>query len=299
MKRSLALSVVVVVGVAIAGLSACTPRSGRYIDQVFASTSKTTALYKETFDLTSGEPLDLYVDVYQPSGDTLAKRPAIVWIHGGGFKVGARSAMADVAAEWARRGYVTLSISYRLDPGNRCQDLQDGKIADPDEAAAEHDRCTRDITAAQNDALAAISWLRRHAAAYRVDTSRIAVGGSSAGAVTAVNVGQRANPGGGTPPAASRVSAVLAMSGCQYEPEAIDANDAPIAMLASGHDGAVPYACSVATVNRAKAFGTATVANYYPTESGHAKALYRTHQAEVDEAWTAFLYRQLKLTQPK
>ena len=37
----------------------------------------------------------------------------------------------------------------------------------------------------------------------------------------------------------------------------------------------------------------------YPAESGHAKALYRTHQAEVDEAWTAFLYRQLKLTQPK
>ncbi len=298
MKRTLALAVAVVAGFAALGLSACTPTSGRYIDLVFASTTKTTHLYKETADLTSGADLDLYTDVYQPTGDKLAKRPVIVWVHGGGFKGGNRSQLGDVAAQWARRGYVTLSISYRLDPGNKCQEYQDGKITDPTEAEAERDRCFRAIVAAQNDASAAVGWIRRHAAEFRADPNRIAIGGGSAGAVTAVNVAQRSNPGNGTTFTGQKVGAALAMSGCQYDVAAIDRYDAPIGMIASGGDISVPFECSVATVDKAKSFGTPTVANYWPDESGHAQALYRQHQAEIDEAWTAFLYEQLKLTQP-
>ena len=100
----------------------------RYVDQVFPSTTLSTAVYRTTTDLVTGAPLALRTDVIQPTGDTLAARPAIVWIHGGGFKGGSRTSMDPVAAEWARRGYVTLSIDYRLDPGNRCQDVQDGVI---------------------------------------------------------------------------------------------------------------------------------------------------------------------------
>jgi len=298
MKRSLLVLIATVTALAGLGLSACTPTSGRYIDQVFASTSKTTHLYKETTDLTTGAPLDLYTDVYQPVGDTLAKRPAIIWIHGGGFKGGDRTKIGDVAAEWARRGYVTLSISYRLDPGNKCQNVQDGTITDPTQLATERARCERAITAAQNDAFSALGWLRRHAAEFKVDTSRLVVGGGSAGAVTALNVAQRGNVGGGAVPLEKSVKAALAMSGCQYDPAAIDAKDAPIGMIASGGDTAVPYECSVATVDAAKSFGTPTVANYWPAESTHAQALYRRHQTEIDAAWTAFLYERLALTQP-
>lgn len=274
-----------------------TPTSGRYIDQVVASTSMTTHLYGQTTDLTTGAPLDLYADVYQPVGDTLATRPAIIWIHGGGFKAGNRTNMGDVAAEWARRGYVTLTISYRLDKGSRCQDVQDGEFTEP-RLSVERTRCERAITAAQDDAFSALGWLRSHAAEFGVDTSRLVVGGSSAGAVTAVNVAQRANVAGGAVPAEKSVGAALAMSGCQYDLAAIDAEDAPIGMIASGGDAAVPYECSVATVDAAKRFGTLTVANYWPTESSHAMGLYRRHQAEIDAAWTAFLYQRLALTQP-
>jgi dienelactone hydrolase len=293
-KRSLVLAAVAGLAVAAAGLTGCTP-GRRYVDQVFSSTTKTTVAYRTIPDLTTGKPLTLVTDVYQPAGDTAAKRPVIVWIHGGGFKGGNRSSLADVAAAYARRGYVTLSIEYRLDPGNRCQELQDGKITDPDEAAAEHDRCERDITAAQNDGLAAVGWVRRHAAEYRADPNRIAVGGGSAGAVTALNVAQRANPGGGPMPSGTRVSAALAMSGCQYDPPAIDGNDAPISILASGGDQAVPFGCSVATLNAAKAAGTPTLGLLYPDESGHALALYKAHRAAVDQAWTAFLVDHLHL----
>lgn len=298
MKRSLLLLVAAVAAIAGLGLTSCTPTSGRYIDQVFASTTKTTHLYKETKDLTSGAPLDLYTDVYQPTGDTLAKRPAIVWVHGGGFKAGNRTQIGDVAAEWARRGYVTLSISYRLDPGNKCQEYQDGTITDLVQAEIERTRCERAIFAAQNDAFSALGWLRRHAAEFKVDTARLAVAGSSAGAVTALNVAQRGNVDGGAVPVGKSVKAALAMSGCQYDPAAIDAKDAPIAMIASGGDISVPFECSVATVDAATAVGTPTISNYWPDESFHAKDLYRRHQAEVDRAWTAFLYERLALTQP-
>ncbi|MEZ5137307.1 MAG: alpha/beta hydrolase [Acidimicrobiales bacterium] len=298
MKRALLVLVAAVAGLAALGLSACTPTSGRYIDLVFASTTKSTHLYKETKDLTTGADLDLFTDVYQPTGDTLAKRPAIVWVHGGGFKTGNRTQIGDVAAEWARRGYVTLSISYRLDPGNKCQEYQDGKFTDPVQAEAERARCERAIYAAQNDAFSALGWLRRHAAEFKVDTSRLVVAGSSAGAVTALNVAQRGNVDGGAVPVGRSVKAALAMSGCQYDPAAIDANDAPIAMIASGGDISVPYECSVATVDAAKGFGTPVAANYWPDESYHAKDLYRRHQAEIDAGWTSFLYQRLALTQP-
>ncbi|MCB1030217.1 MAG: alpha/beta hydrolase [Acidimicrobiales bacterium] len=287
-----------VVGVCVSVLSACETKPMRYVDLVFSATTKSTERFQTTTDLNSGSPLDLYTDIYQPSGDKLAKRPVIVWIHGGGFKDGDRSSMGSVAAQWARRGYVTLSISYRLDPGNRCMEVQYGSISNPSEEATERARCFRAITAARNDALASVAWVRKHAARLRVDTSRIAVGGSSAGAISAVNVGQQANANGGAVPAQHKVGAVLAMSGCQYDLDRVDARDAPLAMVASGHDGAVFYSCSVATVNKAKSFGTATMSHYYPNESGHALDLYRHHQAEVDKGWTLFLYQHLKLSQP-
>ena len=294
MTRTLSLAVAAVALAATAALTSCTP-SGRYVDQVFSAADKTTRVYKTTADLTSGAHLDLRLDLYQPRGDTLGRRPAIVWIHGGGFAAGSRTNLAAVADAYARRGYVTVSIDYRLDPGNRCQALQDGKITDPTEAAAERARCERAIQAAQNDGASAVGWLRRHADELRVDPKRIAVGGGSAGAVTAVNIAQRSNPGGGPLPSGTGVSAALAMSGCQYDLPAIDRYDAPVSMLASGGDQAVPYTCSVATVDRAASFGTPVQRLFYPAESSHAQALYRQHQAEVDKAWTAFLVTHLRL----
>ena len=35
---------------------------------------------------------DQGLDVYQPSGDRTRNRPAVVWIHGGGFRAGSKRA---------------------------------------------------------------------------------------------------------------------------------------------------------------------------------------------------------------
>lgn len=294
MRRTLPITALVAAAlVGTLALSSCTPTE-RYTDQIFASATKSTATYTTADDLQTGDPVALQLDVYQPKGDTLAARPLIVWVHGGGFKVGTKAALGKMADAYARRGYVTASIDYRLDTGLRCQDLQDGKIP-PDEVAAETARCRTAIEAAQADTLSAIRYLRSKAATYGIDTTRVAVGGGSAGAVTAINVGQRANPDHGAVPAADHVDAVLAMSGCQYDMPSIDANDAPLSLLASGGDPAVPFACTSATADEAESLGTGVQRIFYPSESGHASGLYLKHQATVDAAWARFLKKHLRL----
>jgi predicted esterase len=266
----------------------------RYRAQIFPGATSTTATYRTANDLITGLPTALKLDLYRPAGDIATSRPLLVWVHGGGFASGNRSSMASESIAYARLGYVTATISYRLDAGNKCLLVQAGAFTGA-ALVTERARCERAILAARDDAAAAIAWLRANAAAYGIDATRVAIGGSSAGAVTAIHVGQSLNTPGNPPPAASHVSAVLAMSGCNYLEGSIDALDAPVAIAASGGDALVPFACSAATLDAASAVGTPVVRSYFPLESAHAEGLYLAHQAEIDRAWRAFLVEHLEL----
>ncbi len=109
-----------------------------------------------TYATRAGFPL--LADLYLPDPDA-ATRPAIILVHGGGFMKGDRKNSDIVAAvnEFTKRGYVAMSVEYRLVP-------QGGYF--PDNA---------------QDAKCAVQWLRANAAHYGIDTSRIAVYGTSAG----------------------------------------------------------------------------------------------------------------------
>jgi dienelactone hydrolase len=270
----------------------------RYIDLVFSKTTlQRNVSYATAPDLVSGAATKLLLDVHQPAADRLAARPVIVLIHGGGFKSGSKSSLADVAAQWARRGYVVFNIDYRLDPGNECQASQDGRIP-PADVATEAARCQRAIEAAQFDASAAIRWVRGHAATYRIDPTRIAAMGSSAGAVTALHLAYRSDtPGniGNYDRYSSKVGAALAMSGCNYEPASIGAGDAPVAMIHAENDGAVPFQCAIATARLARSKGLTADTMLWYGESTHARALYTKYQATIDPVWAAFLVDHLDL----
>jgi acetyl esterase/lipase len=251
-------------------------------------------VYATLPDLVTGAPAALSMSVYTPLNDSAPTRPLIVWIHGGAFLNGTRGQMASVAQAYARLGYVTATIDYRLDPGNHCLEVQAGLYVGA-QLVAERARCERAILAARDDAAVAIAFLRANAASYRIDTTRVAVGGASAGAITAVHVGQTLNVPGNPAPDASRVSVVLAMSGCNYVAGSIDAADAPVAMLASGGDPLVPYACAVGVVDTAAAGGIPVWRNFYPEENLHAQALYAAHRDEVDRGWRLFLIDTMHL----
>ena len=56
------------------------------------------------------------MDIYTPDGDTEINRPLILFIHGGSFYGGDKSSVdcQDFCKEFAKKGYVTASVNYRL-----------------------------------------------------------------------------------------------------------------------------------------------------------------------------------------
>ena len=115
----------------------------------------------------------LFLDLYEPdASETGWRRPLMIAIHGGGFLFGDKSEMTSLCREFAARGYLCASINYRLVPD------------DPPGQAK--DQYTRAVMAAVMDADHATRWLEANAAHFHADTTRIFIGGSSAGAVTAM-----------------------------------------------------------------------------------------------------------------
>lgn len=82
--------------------------------------------------------------------------PAILCIHGGGFRAGKRESYDALCVKLAERGFVAATVTYRLAPKYQ-------------------------FPAAVHDTKAAVRWLRAHADKYRIDTNKIGVTGGSAG----------------------------------------------------------------------------------------------------------------------
>lgn len=112
------------------------------------------------------EKLDLYLpDAESGAGVHGKARPAVVWIHGGGWINGTKSEgrAKEFCTTMARAGYVAASIDYRLGRGAWPQNLYDCKNA--------------------------VRFLRTQGGRYGIDAARIAAAGGSAGGHLALMVG--------------------------------------------------------------------------------------------------------------
>ena len=176
----------------------------RYRDQVFTTTSVHTNLQYGTAPDAEGDPVALRLDLYEPAGDSQTSRPALVWVHGGGFSGGDKGNVVavDAAQTFAKLGYVVVSINYRL--------LGSGCVANPGAAV-----CTLAALEAKHDAQAAVRWLRANADFLDVDPTRIGIGGESAGGITATLVGLYSEDVGtsGNPGFPSTVGGFVSISG--------------------------------------------------------------------------------------
>ena len=137
------------------------------------------------------ETMDLLLDVYEPDND-FQMRPAVVFIHGGGFTGGDKSAGAAFAmlSYLAERGFVGFSINYRLlgDYGTIPEAINNVASTFPDLDDFQRDQL-RAMYPAGRDAKAAIRWIYANAGTYGVDTSSISVIGGSAGSYIAMGLG--------------------------------------------------------------------------------------------------------------
>jgi acetyl esterase/lipase len=208
----------------------------RYLDRIFPEVEVDADVVYGAAPDEDGRRQVLNADVYTPIGDDVATRPAIVLAHGGGFVGGDKSHMRGLATAYAQRGFVALSIEYRMHEAA-------GGISYPPDAEE-----TARIIGAKHDMQAAVRWIRANAGTYGVDPQRVSVGGSSAGAVMAVVVATLwDDPGSsGTPGISSRVCTAISMMGAG-DPALIDATDAGAIFFHGDQDSVVPYAAAVAT----------------------------------------------------
>ncbi len=215
----------------------------------------------------STQPLerDLYLDAYIPKGAEADEnpRPAILLAFGGAFHRGERgdfqfsedgasdSSMADYCAALARRGFACFSIDYRLVPDDPAlpSDLDNSKLMPkallknpaitsriefvrqkmglPSLDENSREQLWNGTFAAIQDMETALNFIRANAQEFHVAPNKIAVGGFSAGAITAINLayGKQAD-----------VQAVVALSGTSwgYDLNKTVSKDAPPILMFAG-----------------------------------------------------------------
>lgn len=105
---------------------------------------------------------DLHVDVFSPKKP--GKYPALIMIHGGGWRSGDKALQIPMAQKLAAKGIVTICVEYQLS--------QEAKYP-----------------AAVYNIKSAVRWVRANAEKYGIDSNKIAISGCSAGGQLAMLVG--------------------------------------------------------------------------------------------------------------
>ena len=230
---------------------------GRYSSEIFSNVTTTSAVQFGQNTSFTGANTTLRMDIYEPTGDTETARPLIVWAHGGSFIGGSRTD-GDVVAlsqAFAKRGYVCASIDYRtgmwpIDSTN----------------------AVKAVVRAVQDMKAAVRFFykdRQTTDTYKIDTTQIIIGGSSAGAITALHMAYLdqnceveayispttlTSMGGiegssGNAGYSSDVQAVVNLAGALASYGWMESGDIPCCSLHGDNDGTVPYGRGVASVS--------------------------------------------------
>jgi predicted esterase len=242
--------------VPITGTPHPTIAATRYLDATFNVDVQHDVVYGSAINI-DGTPITLTLDLYTPRGDSATNRPVFVYAHGGFFFVGDKSTTTTWATRMAQRGYVAASINYRLG-------------LEPVFAPVDTPTEFQVINNARADMQTSVRWFRANAASLRIDPDRIAVGGVSAGAVTALGVAAGADDPlpGDYADESSAVCTAVSISGAN-EPAAIGPNDAGAIFHHGSIDTVVPYDQAIQTRDAMLAAGLAVQWNEYPNE-GHS-----------------------------
>ena len=154
MPRSRLLSRVALGLTAIALASACEAKNPSTEDRLQPEMAEVGSPDRT---LAYGPDDEQLLDVYLPDGWAATdRRPVIVHVHGGGWHGGSRRDAAYLAQAQVRRGWVFVSVDYRLTPGVQFPD----PIRDVDRA---------------------VRYVRSQAAALGIDPARLVLSGHSAG----------------------------------------------------------------------------------------------------------------------
>ena len=209
----------------------------RYLENVFDSINIQKDVVFGASVNEKGVNENLKLDIYTPAGDKMQSRPVVVWIHGGGFRYGndkTQSYIVEMAKRFARKGYVCLSIDYRLRENPK-------------------DEPTKTISDAVEDALKGLEWLRKNDKILKVDVSKIIIGGGSAGGMLGCNLCFNDRPANKTDK-----NGIVGFVNLWGTPDLIwgelniDKNDPPTIIVHGTEDKLVSYSNSAALAEKLK-----------------------------------------------
>lgn len=176
----------------------------------------------------------LYLNVYAPSN--VDKAPIMVWLHGGGFLVGAGHLGSFNGTSNAKQGVITVSLNYRL-----------GSLGGFAHPALTKDAASDEWLGSYGlmDAVAALQWVQRNAAAFGGDPENVTLAGQSAGGVAVMYLLS-------VPQAKGLFHKAIVESGAdtQPDPELSDAEESGVATAtALGLSGADATAAQLRSVS--------------------------------------------------
>ena len=144
--------------------------SRRYAEPVFDEVNVVTNIpFSSAIKEGETTPTTLYLDFYEPQGDTLTARPLVITVFGGAFVAGGRdfADMVEYCTRLAQHGYAAASIDYRL---LSIWNLNATSLV-------------RDAYMAAQDVSSAIRFFKCHSEEYRIDTEQVFLLGNSAGSI--------------------------------------------------------------------------------------------------------------------
>lgn len=276
----------------------------RYVTYVFTDLDSIIGgTYGNAIDYL-GSNQNLLFDFYAPKSDTILKRPLIIYIHGGGFTSGTRAypSVKLLCKKMARKGYAVATIDYRLDPNFQLYNSEANRRA---------------MTDAMHDAKEAIRYFKANAELYKIDTTKVFIGGESAGSITAMMaayvdkqeetspyplanpnnpVGSNSNSHVG-----NTVQATMCLCGMLLDTTAIeDSNDPPILWTHGSNDSYIPISLSFNVVKRALNVGLPIQTKVYKNATHcpwyYGNPNWETYLDSTINEITSFLYPKVATT---
>lgn len=178
--------------------------------------------------------MPLLLDVYRPAttAQLPKKLPAMIFVFGGGWRKGSKDVkyIRDLCGYYAERGYVAVSIQYRIEKDD--PPVLPGPASNP-----EGNEQFRLINAAFQDTCDAVRWVRSNASNYDIDPNRIGIGGVSAGAFNSLHTAFCDEQLTGSD---AEVAAVISFMGAIVASH-IDENDPPVFIAHGTSDNVAPY----------------------------------------------------------
>ena len=222
----------------------------RYNSQVFETITITENVRYGANVTLGGATVGLSMDIYQPANDSEINRPLVILAHGGSYISGDKKDLKDFAAFIAKAGYVVASIDYRL------LDVSPTELT-----------FKQAVINSVADMKAAVRFFTKDSGTtniYKIDASKIFIGGYSAGAITALHYAYvnsntelttiggntflnyiNSNGGlegmSGNPSFSSSVKGVINISGALFNSNFINTNEPSLFSIHGTDDTVVPY----------------------------------------------------------